>query len=166
MWNLPLMIAAMLCTCISSNNFVIHAWKCIHQNTKLIQILLVKQEVENWKNRLVPSVMLMMTICMAFMQLCTWLWYFRYLHSQGHRCQENLHLKILSVYVVSWIFLQTFQTYFCMQANSVDPDQTAPKGAVWSGFTLFAKIIFKITSRWQSRRQMLWLAVYGLQFMV
>ena len=29
-----------------------------------------------------------------------------------------------SVYVVCWIFLQTFQTYFCMLANSVDPDQT------------------------------------------
>ena len=29
-----------------------------------------------------------------------------------------------SVYVVCWIFLQTFQTYFCIQANSVDPDQT------------------------------------------
>ena len=24
-------------------------------------------------------------------------------------------------------------------ANSVDPDQTAPVGAVWSGFTLFAQ---------------------------
>ena len=32
-----------------------------------------------------------------------------------------------SVYVVCWIFLQTFQTYFCIQANSVDPDQTAPR---------------------------------------
>ena len=32
-----------------------------------------------------------------------------------------------SVYVVCWIFLQTFQTYFCIQANSMDPDQTAPK---------------------------------------
>ena len=31
-----------------------------------------------------------------------------------------------SVYVVCWIFLQTFQTYFCILANSVDPDQTAP----------------------------------------
>ena len=29
-----------------------------------------------------------------------------------------------SVYVICWIFLQTFQTYFCIQANSVDPDQT------------------------------------------
>ena len=33
---------------------------------------------------------------------------------------------MLSVYVVCWIFLQTFQTYFCINANSVDPDQTAP----------------------------------------
>ena len=46
---------------------------------------------------------------------------------------------MLSVYVVFWIFLQTFQTYFCIQVNSVDPDQTAPRGAVWSGSTLFAK---------------------------
>ena len=27
-----------------------------------------------------------------------------------------------SVNVVCWIFLHTFQTYFCIQANSVDPD--------------------------------------------
>ena len=56
------------------------------------------------------------------------------------------------------LFLRTFQAYFCIQANSVDPDQTAPL-AVWSGAILFAKITFKITSRWQSRRQLLWLAV-------
>ena len=31
-----------------------------------------------------------------------------------------------SVYVVCWIFLQTFQPYFCIPANSVDLDQTAP----------------------------------------
>ena len=67
--------------------------------------------------------------------------------------QEQLHMKMSSVYVICWIFLQTFQTYFCIQANSVDPDQTAPKGAVWSGSTLFAKMTFKIISRWQSRRQ-------------
>ena len=30
----------------------------------------------------------------------------------------------MSVYVVCWIFLQTFQIYFWIQANSVDPDQT------------------------------------------
>ena len=48
---------------------------------------------------------------------------------------------------------------FCILANSVDPDQTAPKGAVWSGFTLFAEMTFKITSRKQSRWQLLWLAL-------
>ena len=47
---------------------------------------------------------------------------------------------MLSVYVVCWIFVQIFQTYFCMQANSVDPEQTAPNGAVWSGSTLFAEM--------------------------
>ena len=47
---------------------------------------------------------------------------------------------MLSVYVVCWIFLQTFQTYFCTQANSMDPDQTAPREAIWSGSTLFAKM--------------------------
>ena len=49
---------------------------------------------------------------------------------------ENLS----SVYVICWIFLLTFQTYFCIQANSVNPDQTGPRGAVWSGATLFAKM--------------------------
>ena len=49
---------------------------------------------------------------------------------------------MLSVYVVFWIFLQTFQTYFCIQANSVDPDQTAPTG-VWSASSLFAKMTLK-----------------------
>ena len=48
-----------------------------------------------------------------------------------------------SLYVVCWIVLQTFLTYFCQQANSVDPDQIAPRGAVWSGSTLFAKNDFK-----------------------
>ena len=30
-----------------------------------------------------------------------------------------------SVYAACWIFLQTFQIYFCIQANSMDTDQTA-----------------------------------------
>ena len=37
---------------------------------------------------------------------------------------------MLSISIVCWIFLQTFQTYFCIQANSVDPD------AVWSESTV------------------------------
>ena len=54
---------------------------------------------------------------------------------------------MLSIYVVCWIFLQTFQTFFCIQANSVDPGQTALKGAVWSGSKLFAKMTFKFKSQ-------------------
>ena len=77
---------------------------------------------------------------------------------QPLKCQENLHLKMSSVYVLCWIFLQTFQTYFCIQANNVNPDQTAPK----SVSTLFTKMTLKITSRWQSRRQLLWLAVLSV----
>ena len=50
---------------------------------------------------------------------------------------------MLSVYVLCWLFLQTFQTYSCIQANNVDPNQTAPRGAFWSGSTLFAKNDFK-----------------------
>ena len=38
---------------------------------------------------------------------------------------------MLSVYVICWIFFQTFQIYFCIKANSVDPDQTAPQ-TVWT----------------------------------
>ena len=48
-----------------------------------------------------------------------------------------------SAYVVCCIFLQTFQTYFCIPANSVDPDQTAPKGAVWSGPHCLQKWLLK-----------------------
>ena len=48
-----------------------------------------------------------------------------------------------------------FKPILCIQTNSVDPDQTAPLGAVWTGTTLFAKMTFKITSRWQ----FLWLTV-------
>ena len=29
-----------------------------------------------------------------------------------------------SIYVVCWIFMQTFQTYFCIQANSVLKEQS------------------------------------------
>ena len=35
-----------------------------------------------------------------------------------------------SVYVICWIFLLTFQNYFCIQANSVDPDQIR-RSLIW-----------------------------------
>ena len=55
--------------------------------------------------------------------------------------------------------LANFSKPFFAYWQTVDPDQTAPKGAVWSGSTLFAEMTFKITSRRQSRLQLLWLAL-------
>ena len=39
------------------------------------------------------------------------------------KCKENLHLKISSAEY-------SCKTYFCIQANSMDPDQTAPREAI------------------------------------
>ena len=39
----------------------------------------------------------------------------------------------------------TFLKILCGLANSVDPDQTAPLGAVWSGYALFACVILSDT---------------------
>ena len=40
---------------------------------------------------------------------------------------------------VCCIYPNVLQSTFVMDANSMNPDQTAPKGAVWSGSILFAK---------------------------
>ena len=37
--------------------------------------------------------------------------------------------------------MQLYLKIFSGKANSADPDQTAPIGAVWSGSTLFAYVI-------------------------
>ena len=39
------------------------------------------------------------------------------------------------------MFLQSTKIFEASQTNSVDPDQTAPKGAVWSGSTMFASML-------------------------
>ena len=36
-----------------------------------------------------------------------------------------------------------FKPIFCIQENSVDPDQTAPRGAVWSGPHCLQKWLLK-----------------------
>ena len=58
-----------------------------------------------------------LTFIMNFIPLCLF-----FLSPLTLKAPRKLHLKMLSVYVICWIFLQTFQTYFCIQANSVDPD--------------------------------------------
>ena len=55
-------------------------------------------------------------------------------------------------------------------ANSADPDQTAPRGAVWSGSTLFAipSTLFGLITLWQSHivqilgwlQQTVWVSEY------
>ena len=47
-------------------------------------------------------------------------------------------LKTSPAYYVCCIFLNAFQNTYIMEANPMNPDQTAPQGAVWSGSLLFA----------------------------
>ena len=49
-----------------------------------------------------------------------------------------MHLKISSAEVVCCKELPNITDELSIEANSVDPEQTAPIGAVWSGSTLFA----------------------------
>ena len=75
---------------------------------------------------------------------------------------KNLYLKMSSVYVVCWIFYLVFayrQTVWTQIRLLLRSSLIWSSGAVWSGSTLFTKMTFNITSRWQSRRQLLWLAV-------
>ena len=54
----------------------------------------------------------------------------------------------LSAFIVCWKFLEA------SWSNSVDPDQTAPIGAVWSGSTLFAFLLKFIKNVSKSMQQM------------
>ena len=49
-----------------------------------------------------------------------------------------MHLKMSSAEVVCCKKLLDITDELSIEANSVDPEQTAPIGAVWSGSTLFA----------------------------
>ena len=45
-----------------------------------------------------------------------------------------------------YVYSNEIQTNFFMDANTMNPDQTAPKGAVWSGVILFAISANKLIS--------------------
>ena len=49
-----------------------------------------------------------------------------------------MHLKMSSDEVVPCKWLPSITDELSIEVNSVDPEQTAPIGAVWSGYTLFA----------------------------
>ena len=48
-----------------------------------------------------------------------------------------MHLKMLSAEVICCKYLPNITDKLSIEANSVDPEETAPIGAVWSGSTLF-----------------------------
>ena len=49
-----------------------------------------------------------------------------------------MHLKMLSAEVVCCKQLPNITDELSIETNSMDPEQTAPIGAVWSGSTLLA----------------------------
>ena len=49
-----------------------------------------------------------------------------------------MHLKMSSAEVVCCKWLPNITDDISIEANGVDPEQTAPIGAVWSGSTLFS----------------------------
>ena len=49
-----------------------------------------------------------------------------------------MHLKMSSAEVVCCKQLPNITDKLSIEANSVEPEQTAPIGAVWSGSTMFA----------------------------
>ena len=94
-------------------------------------------------------------------------------HDAGNNLNGYMKLfcHLLKVYVNIWLTTnRTIINYYCMVpkfsdrqvwANSIDPDQTAPRGAVWSGSTLFAILCTsfgQISKLWSHVVQMLgWL---------
>ena len=49
----------------------------------------------------------------------------------------------MSAYNVCCKYLNPLKNSLILEANSMNPDQTAPKGAVWSGSILFANMATK-----------------------
>ena len=72
--------------------------------------------------------------------------------------QEKMHLKMSSAELVCRKYLPNSTDELSIEASSVDPEQTAPIGAVWSGSTLFVIEVLNISADEQSRRLLLRLA--------
>ena len=61
------------------------------------------------------------------------------------------------------IFMQLFLKILSGMANSVDPDQTAPSGAVWSGSALFAYVILSDTLVFKILGHLLYINTFKLK---
>ena len=54
---------------------------------------------------------------------------------------QNSHLLTLKAHNHKLYVLSSTKIFEASQTNSVDPDQTAPVGAVWSGSTMFDSML-------------------------
>ena len=72
-----------------------------------------------------------------------------------------MHLKMSSAEVVRCKKLPNITDKLSIEANSVDPEQTAPIGAVWFGSTLFALEATKTLQ--QTRNQTNFVAIGALR---
>ena len=73
---------------------------------------------------------------------------------------------MLSAYYVCCIYSYALQTSFITEGNTMNPDQTASKEAVWSGFILFEILATKVhyKQKRKSRQQLSWKAEKGLLY--
>ena len=64
---------------------------------------------------------------------------------------KKMHLKMSSAEVVCCKYLPNIFDELTIEANSVDPKQTAHKGAVWSGPHCLPKRLLKHFSKWEKQ---------------
>ena len=74
-----------------------------------------------------------------------------------------MHLKMLSAEVVCCKYLPSIADELSIQANSVDPEQTAPRSSLISFYTVCHRGFLNISAEENSRRILLRLAHYGLR---
>ena len=66
----------------------------------------------------------------------------RAFHEKPNRIHNELALLTLKAHNHKmYVFLLSAKFFEASYINSVDPDQTAPVGAVWSGSTMFASLL-------------------------
>ena len=72
----------------------------------------------------------------------------------------NMSCLLDLLYIIKCLYFQLI-----MDANYMNPDQTAPKGAVWFGSILFAFVAIKVHKQMRKRMtKLLWIAGKGLMW--
>ena len=65
-------------------------------------------------------------------------------HAVAHYLTLILLLFFCPKMAICLIYSNAIKTNFIMEANTMNPDQTAPKGAVWSGFIVLVIKVIKV----------------------